>query len=411
MGRSKKKKSQGSKERIMRDVSRFLEERLNRRKHKHRPRLTSESSGNDSSVRSSSDSESSSRSSSPRDSRKRRRSGSRSPRSRSSRSKRRRRSASPVYSSRGSSVNEDEKQDGIRKSPVDPPVPKDADKQVRETAKPVDTVAASTNQSPAREEQLNDEVLNILGQPIVEERVLAEPVHSTLASRWLEVLKLGLPKEERTELLKKYPPPKNCVFLDAPKLNNKIGLSLNESCRKRDERIVFKHSKLQASMAAIAKALTPLLDKKDDETVPIMECLSHASRLIIDTMHDEIEIRRSLVLANINSSVKDALASSKPDEAYLFGGNLSEALKQAQATGKDVQVLSKKSTGPSSQASKNGKGPARQSNRSNAASTYGQQRSVPKSQHEQRSHRSFQSRQRQRSTQKSFYDKSYARKR
>ncbi|KAL7307662.1 hypothetical protein TKK_0000346 [Trichogramma kaykai] len=200
-------------------------------------------------------------------------------------------------------------------------------------------------------------MLDVIGQPLTEDRQLAEPVHSKLASRWDEVLRLGLPKEEKGELLKKYPPPSNCTFLDPPKLNPEIELSLNES----------------------SQAITLLMSMKGDNHVPIIEWLSNTAKLIMDTMHDEMEIRRSLVLANVNLTIKDALASSKADEKYLFGGNLSDTLKQAQATNKDVQVIAKKSAIVAGQSPKNPKNPTRHSSKT-STSAYGQQRSGRKSQ-------------------------------
>ncbi|KAL7288600.1 hypothetical protein TKK_0017337 [Trichogramma kaykai] len=78
-------------------------------------------------------------------------------------------------------------------------------------------------------------------QTMKQERSLLAPIHSDFVVRWQEVLKLGLPDDTKAELLKKYPPPENCIFLDPPKINKEIDLSLkNEVIKNRDAKIIDK---------------------------------------------------------------------------------------------------------------------------------------------------------------------------
>ena len=186
--------------------------------------------------------------------------------------------------------------------------------------------------NPVVEKSLKENVLNVIGQPLKENRKLAPPVHSTFASRWAEVLNLGLPKKERLELIKKYPIPENCLFLDPPKLNKEFKPSKDSTAKDpistRDQRIVCKHEKLEACVAGMAKVKSILLARDKDEDLSLIEALSDSIRLTIDAMHDEVAIRRSLVIANANPAVKDTLIDIEPNE-FLFGKNLSENLKQA----------------------------------------------------------------------------------
>ena len=64
---------------------------------------------------------------------------------------------------------------------------------------------------------LNENVLNIIGQLPKEVRKFALPVHSTFTVRWVKNLQLGLPKEERLELIKKYAIRGNWSFFVPPK--------------------------------------------------------------------------------------------------------------------------------------------------------------------------------------------------
>ncbi|CAB0043257.1 unnamed protein product [Trichogramma brassicae] len=161
---------------------------------------------------------------------------------------------------------------------------------------------------------------------------------------------------------------------DPPDVNTEVKSAVNESCRNRDQRIVHKQEKLNACMGALAGALTTLLTRKNDDDLLMIEALSDASRLLVDTIHDESAIRRSLILANVNPSLKDTLATTEID-GQLFGKNLSEVMKQAQATGKDVRTLAKKNAIPtnvSEKASKNEKGPSRHLSRKQTRTSNGQ---------------------------------------
>ena len=57
-------------------------------------------------------------------------------------------------------------------------------------------------QAAEPEKDLNNDVLNVIGQRLAEERTLAPPVHSSFAIRWAEILKMGLPAEVRSSLIK-----------------------------------------------------------------------------------------------------------------------------------------------------------------------------------------------------------------
>lgn len=86
--------------------------------------------------------------------------------------------------------------------------------------------------SEVQEAELEADVLEIIGEP---DRVLASPVHSYLATIWCEIIEKGLPAEERKTLLKKFPPPKNCISMDPPKLNLEVKAAVNNTIQKRDE--------------------------------------------------------------------------------------------------------------------------------------------------------------------------------
>ncbi|KAL7288599.1 hypothetical protein TKK_0017336 [Trichogramma kaykai] len=88
--------------------------------------------------------------------------------------------------------------------------------------------------------------------------------------------------------------------------------------------------------------------------------------MLVDAIRDETLLWRSLILSNVNCSIRDALSSTQPNE-MLFGSTLSEDLKQAKAINQDVMSIAKKPT--SSENSKNYRTPLHQSNKSQQQST------------------------------------------
>lgn len=177
-----------------------------------------------------------------------------------------------------------------------------------------------------------------MGEQKIDEQVSAPPLHSKATTRWQEVIKAGLSQEEREILLKKYPAPVNCCFLTPPKLNIEVSQALSESCRLRDQRIVKKQERLVASLSSVAKTLSALLLAEGTVVLPLIESLSDTSRLLLDTLREETMIRRSLVLTNVNATMRDILNTTPVDE-FLFGSKLSETVKIAKQINQNADDL------------------------------------------------------------------------
>jgi len=235
----------------------------------------------------------------------------------------------------------------------------------------------------------------MFGDRILPERVLAPAVHKDLAIRWEDIIKKGLPSEERKKLLKKFPPPENCIIIDPPKINLEVKSALDSTIIKRDERIVEKQTKITAAIAGIAKVLSLTLEKDPKNKLGFLESLSGVARLLVDLQRDETMIRRSLVLKNIKASYKDTLKDTLWDEE-LFGKSLTEKLKSAkvlQQSSKDLKSSVKGQT--ENKNSKNLRGPSRW----NRQKPYGQSKaSGQKQKYNQRRNSTFQSRSTSRKT-------------
>ncbi|XP_046604988.1 uncharacterized protein LOC124297724 [Neodiprion virginianus] len=203
-----------------------------------------------------------------------------------------------------------------------------ADLLVQQTAQS-SVVTEPVIQAAICEGSLDPAILEILGRRFLEDRVLAEAIPKDLVVRLEEILKTDLPTEDRVSLIKKHPPPSNCVIIDPPRVNPEVQASLHGSVVKRDERIHARQSKITACLAAIVKVFSKVLEGGAEKLL-ILELLGDASRLLADLLHDESIIRKSLILANLNVSCKETLNATVPDE-WLFGQQLEEKLKAAKA--------------------------------------------------------------------------------
>lgn len=165
--------------------------------------------------------------------------------------------------------------------------------------------AVQSKQTPGAEEDLDETIVKVIGPSLNKDRELAPAVHATFAGRWAELVKLGLPKEERSELIKNFPRPKNCEFLDPPKLNKFLLKNvLNDSSKDRDQRIVRKQERLQACMGGLVNIITSLLPRREDFWLPLIESACGVARLIADAIHDETAMRRSLIIQHVNQEVR-----------------------------------------------------------------------------------------------------------
>uniref|UniRef100_A0ABD2WII6 Uncharacterized protein n=1 Tax=Trichogramma kaykai TaxID=54128 RepID=A0ABD2WII6_9HYME len=179
----------------------------------------------------------------------------------------------------------------------------------------------------ANDTPMTEEIVNVLGSRL-EDKKFSPAVHSHFVSIWKDIVQLGLPNDAKKELIKKYPIPINCEFLETLKLNKEIELSVNEVYKTRDKRIAEKQDKCAAVIASLSKVLSHLISSGTDnnEYIPYIEAVNDAICLCIDLFHEEASICRSLVVSHINVSWKDILLTTEVDE-FLFGKDLTEVVK------------------------------------------------------------------------------------
>lgn len=232
-----------------------------------------------------------------------------------------------------------------------------SDKLTDITELPVESIL-----SEVQENVLEADVLQVIGERIRPERVLAPAVHSHLATIWCEIIEKGLPVENRKACLKKLSPPQNCILMDPPKLNLEVKAVLDATVLKRNNQIVEKQEKIAASLASVGRTIDLLLKLNPAEKMKFLELLTGVAKLMADLQHDESAIRRSLILKNIKAPFKDTLKDLSSD-GWLFGKNLNEKIKAAkvlQQSMKDLKPSFKQSSNLEKN-SKNSRGPPLQS--------------------------------------------------
>lgn len=230
------------------------------------------------------------------------------------------------------------------------------------TAPPVPSLPPSSSVEATEvmgtEAALDAEVLQLIGDRIIPVRTLAPVIHSEFSIRIQDIVKKGLPAEERKSLLEKFPPPANALFMDPPKLNPEVKACLQEALVKRDERIIEKQERIGACLAGMAKLTSLTFSLNGDEKLPLIEIAGGVTRILADLQREESLIRRSLILKNIEASLRDSLSASDAD-SWLFGEDLAERIKAAKALVMSSASLKPKTAKPQTTVPKNEKGPQR----------------------------------------------------
>ena len=120
-------------------------------------------------------------------------------------------------------------------------------KQQEETSEEATIVVVepnSDNNQAGASGELAQNILEVLRKRLEPEIQLGPAIHKDISIRWMEICNKGLPKEEQTVIMKKYPVPENCKGINPPILNAEVKASLPEGAINRDARMVSKQKKI-----------------------------------------------------------------------------------------------------------------------------------------------------------------------
>ena len=187
------------------------------------------------------------------------------------------------------------------------------------------------------EKALDSDIKFTIENRINTNKKLGPNMHSDFAKLCEKIVTSGLDDKEKAELTEKFPTPENCVLIDPPKLNVEVANAIDESVILRDNRIIKKQLKITACLAACSRILDLEMSKQEEgnEVIPI---LSDVVSLLADLQYDESVVRKSIILANINSSLRSTFMTTNIDQ-FLFGGKLTEAINSHKALENTTKVL------------------------------------------------------------------------
>lgn len=195
-------------------------------------------------------------------------------------------------------------------------------------------------------DDFDPDLLRALGDVEQEPAEFGENLQDDVAARFQKILQVGMKKDIKDELLKKYPFPKNVPLAKSPTLNPEIGAMLAETCKLRDKRLLTKQDQLGKTLSAIGKALTGLL-KKTPDIPEIIRTINDAGMLLADSHYIETDTRRSVIIPLIDKSLTDPFKDRKRD-SFLFGEKLGDLVKDSRGIKKTGQLIQ-----PSTSASSN----------------------------------------------------------
>lgn len=171
-----------------------------------------------------------------------------------------------------------------------------------------------------------EDLLSVLGMASQETPKYGENVHEQLASKWTSFLQNGIEREEKKELMGKYPIINNCKPLSGPILNPEIRHCLSENVVRQDLYLSRIQDEMGAAFSALAIPVNLFFSKPTGETNETLKPLVDAAKLLANAHHSLSKHRRHVVLPYVNAKLRKTIEEF-PIEENLFGTNLQESLK------------------------------------------------------------------------------------
>ncbi|XP_063363523.1 uncharacterized protein LOC134655494 [Cydia amplana] len=221
--------------------------------------------------------------------------------------------------------------------PVSPLPPQPVSPLPPQPAMPLPQNPGTSGENQPDDLQLDEDILQLLGDAPREETPMGPPIHKDIASRWQNILAKGLSKELKESLTKEYLIPNNCDLLMAPTLNPEVRVALPDPLVKRDTSLLYKQKQLGIALSALA-SVTEMVLANETSKQKLLKPLSDACRILCDSHFTETRTRRGFIISSINAKLKQTLIDSNRDK-LLFGENVSEKLKAAKTIQQSGEAL------------------------------------------------------------------------
>nr|CAI5831265.1 unnamed protein product [Callosobruchus analis] len=180
------------------------------------------------------------------------------------------------------------------------------------------------------ESEIDPELLKLLGdEPLGKEPEFGPEVDPQIAERWTDYLTNGPPRDDKEEVSRKYPIPKNIPHLRPPALNPELEILLQANSKKEDRYKSNVQMNMGVALAALAGAIDTLLKcdlPADEMKKQVLPNIVDASKVICGAFRMLTTNRKYAVEVNLDRSLKQVIKECKPDAQYLCGPNLGLAL-------------------------------------------------------------------------------------
>ncbi|XP_023930955.1 uncharacterized protein LOC106153058 [Lingula anatina] len=185
----------------------------------------------------------------------------------------------------------------------------------------------------------NDDLLALLSQSLKMKEACGPAVDAELAEKIDTMMSTGISDQRLTEVKEKYLRPDNCQYLVVPQCQREVWTGAGEILRSRDLKLQRVQGPLVKGMTCLTEVMNSLMGAvRDKNDMPsgreLLEKLSDCLCLLAGS-NAEINLRRKDVWkTEMPDNTKDLCAASRPLTDFLFGSDLSTAVKELTETHK-----------------------------------------------------------------------------
>lgn len=175
-------------------------------------------------------------------------------------------------------------------------------------------------------QQSSTQMKEFLGD-IIKSTKTGPPINTETADYWSEILRNGLDKTLRKEIIEKYPVTENCLGLRSPKVNQEVTVCISETVLRQDNFFAYIQQQIGAGLSAMVVPIETVL--KNNENKQILKDMADSTKLLAD-VHHTISVHRRYLLSNHLDPAVRKVAEECPVNEWLFGDNFSQAIKSSQ---------------------------------------------------------------------------------
>ena len=163
-----------------------------------------------------------------------------------------------------------------------------------------------------------------------------EGVDAKVALRFQSIMKQELTRDQLESSLKHLKVPSNCQLLGVCKVNPEMWQQLSLQTKSTDAK--YQHTQTLVSRSLVAYVKLAELVAKNAKELPkqfLQDCLKLTIDGAIAAAHAHKNIsfdRKQSIKPNLSEDFANICNDKEPQDAFLFGNNLSEVLKASKAT-------------------------------------------------------------------------------